>query len=65
MHLTCFWLKTSGPGYSNVDSAIRQINHYPVDTCKYWGNQLRSPLDRDLSSEQRYPPFEQLGPDIL
>ena len=45
------------------DSAIHRINHYPVD--KYWGNQLRSPLDRDLSSEQRYPPFEQLGPDIL
>ena len=30
-----------------VDSAIHQINHYPAD--EYYGNQLRYPLDRDLS----------------
>ena len=30
-----------------LDSAIHQINHYPAD--KYCGNQLRYPLDSDLS----------------
>ena len=30
-----------------LDSAIHRINHYPVDTGQ--GNQLRYPLDRDLS----------------
>ena len=33
-----------------LDSAIQQINHYPVFIYKYLGNQLRYPLDRDLSS---------------
>ena len=31
-----------------LDSAIQWINHYPAD--KYQGNQLRYPLDRDLST---------------
>ena len=44
-----------------LDSAIHWINHYPVN--KYQGNQLHYPLDRDLSAGQRYPPFEQLGPE--
>ena len=30
-----------------LDSAIHRINHYPAD--KYYGNQLRYPLDRFLS----------------
>ena len=30
-----------------LDSAIHRINHYPTD--KYYGNQLRHPLDSDLS----------------
>ena len=30
-----------------LDSAIHRINHYPVD--KYYGNQLRYPLDSDLT----------------
>ena len=30
-----------------VDNVIHRINHYPAD--KYYGNQLRYPLDRDLS----------------
>ena len=30
-----------------LDSAIHRINHYPAD--KYYGNQLRYPLDSDLS----------------
>ena len=32
-----------------VDSAINRINHCAVD--KYLENQLRYPLDRDLSAE--------------
>ena len=35
------------PVVQTLDSAIHRINHYPAD--KYYGNQLRDPLDRDLS----------------
>ena len=35
------------PVVQTLDSAIHRINHYPAD--KYYGNQLRYPLDRDLS----------------
>ena len=31
----------------NMDSAIHRINHYPLDKCLQ--NQLRYPVDRDLS----------------
>ena len=44
-----------------LDSAIHRINHYPVD--KYYGNQLRYPLNSDLSGGYRYPTFEQPMPD--
>ena len=49
-------------GYLNPAlNNLTQINHYPVDI--YQGNQLlHYPVDRDLSSGQCYPPFEQLGP---
>ena len=53
----------SGPSCSKggcTDNAIHQINHYPVD--KYQGNLLATQMVRDLSGEQRNPPFEQLGP---
>ena len=43
-----------------LDSAIHWKNHYLVD--KYLGNHY--PLDRDLSTGKRYPPFEQLGPEL-
>ena len=33
--------------FFSLDSAIHRINHYPVDKC--YGNQLRYPLDSDLS----------------
>ena len=36
-----------GPVVQTLDGAIHRINHYPVD--RYYGNQLRYPLDRDLS----------------
>ena len=35
------------PVVQTLDSAIHRINHYPAD--KYYGNQLRYPLDSDLS----------------
>ena len=46
-----------------MDSAIRRINHYPLDNsigfaCVY-------PFDSDLfGGYKRYPLFEQLGPDV-
>ena len=51
-----------------VDSAIQrlsnpgQVNHYPVDKCE--GNQLRFPVDSDLSGGESYLPFEQLWPAL-
>ena len=35
------------PVVQTLDSAIHRINHYPAD--KYYANQLRYPLDSDLS----------------
>ena len=35
------------PVVQTLDSAIQRINPNPVD--KYYGNQLRYPLDSDLS----------------
>ena len=40
--------KVQAPVVQTLDSAIHRINHYPAD--KYYGNQLRYPLDSDLSS---------------
>ena len=41
------------------DSSIHRINHCPAD--KYQESPLRYPVDRDFSSEEHYPPLEQLG----
>ena len=35
------------PVVQTLDSAIHRINHYPTDKCQ--GNQLRDPVDSDLS----------------
>ena len=35
------------PVVQTLDSTIHRINHYPAD--KYYGSQLRYPLDSDLS----------------
>ena len=35
------------PVVQTLDNAIHRISHYPAD--KYYGNQLRYPLDSDLS----------------
>ena len=50
------------PVVQTLDSAIQRINHYPAD--KYYGNQLRLPLDSDLSGGLRYPTFEQPRPGL-
>ena len=39
--------KLLAPVVQTLDRAIHRINPYPVD--KYYGNQLRCPLDSDLS----------------
>ena len=43
-----------------LDNAIHRINLYLVDSSIIFPN--TNPLDSDLSSGQRYPTFEQLGP---
>ena len=48
------------PVVQKVDSAIR-INRYPLDSVIGFPNTY--PVDCDLSDGQRYPAFEQLGPD--
>ena len=44
------------PVVQTLDSATHRISHYPAG--KYFGSQLRGPLDRDLSGGYCYPPFE-------
>ena len=41
-------VKLQAPVDRKLDSTIHRINLYPVD--KYLGNQLRYPVNRDLSS---------------
>ena len=47
IHLLNNW--DLAPVVQKLDSTIHWINHYPVN--KYYGNQLRYPVDRDLSGE--------------
>ena len=61
--------KVLGPGFflqapvvQTLDRAIHWINHYPLDNSIGFASVY--PLDSDLSGGQRYPPFEQLGPDV-
>ena len=49
------------PVVQTLDSAIQWINHYPLDNSIGFASVY--PLDTDLSGGQRYPSFEQLGPD--
>jgi len=51
------------PVVQTLDSAILWINHYPLDNSIGFASVY--PLDSDLSGGQRYPSFEQLGPDFL
>ena len=63
LHVLIIVNKGQVPVVQKLDSAIHRINLYPVD--KYQGNKLRYPLDKDLFGGQRYPAFEQLGPDLI
>ena len=49
------------PVVQTLDSAIHWINHYPLDNSIGFASVY--PLDSDLSGGQRYPSFEQLGPE--
>ena len=44
-----------------LDSAIHWINRYPLDNSIGFASVY--PPDSDLSGGQRYPSFEQLGPE--
>ena len=50
------------PVAQRLDSAIHWINHYPLDNSIGFASVY--PLDSDLSGGQRYPSFEQLGPEL-
>ena len=49
------------PVVQTLNSAIHRINHYPADSVIDFHTTY--PLDSDLSGGQRYPTFEQPGPD--
>ena len=51
------------PVVQTSDSAIDRINHYPADSVIDFRNTY--PLYSDLSGGQRYPTFEQPGPDVV
>ena len=43
-----------------INNTINRVNHHLADTVVFFFNNY--PLDSDLSSGERYPVFEQLGP---
>ena len=51
------------PVVQTLDSAIHWIKHYPLDNSIGFASVY--PPDSDLSGGQRYPSFEQLGPDFV
>ena len=56
-------LISQAPVVQMLDSAIHWINHYPPDNSIGFASFY--PLNSDLSGGQRYPSFEQLGPEIF
>ena len=51
------------PVVQMLDSTIHRINHYPADSVIIdFPNTY--PLDSDLAGGQRYPTFEQPGPEV-
>ena len=57
------WVVLLASVVRKLDSAIHWINYYPLDSAIGCHNTY--PLDSDLSGGQRYPAFEQPGPDWL
>ena len=51
------------PVVQTLDSAIHRIKIYLVDNALGFPNTY--PLDSDLSGGQRYPTFEQPGPEVF
>ena len=60
--MTSLFYINQNPVVQKVDSDIHRINLYPVISAIGLVN--TSPLERDLSYRQRYPSFEQRGPDL-
>ena len=56
-------MKYLTPVVQRLDNAIHRINHCPADSVVCFVNTY--PLDSDLSGGQRYPAFEQPGPEVL
>ena len=52
---------TNGIRHARATIAGRTVDKYQG----FGGNQLCYPLDGDLASGQRYPPIEQLGPEVF
>ena len=50
------------PVVQTSDSAVHRRNHYPVDSAIVFPDTY--PLDSDLSGGERYPTFEQPGPEL-
>ena len=50
------------PVVQKLDSAIHRINRYPAD--KYYENQIALPSGLWFTSEECYPPFDQLKPVV-
>ena len=46
-----------------TDNAIHRRDHYPVESVVCYINNTY-PLDSDLSGGERYPAFEQPGPEV-
>ena len=55
-----FWLNAIASVVGRLDNTIHWIKLYPVNKCLQ--NKPRYPLDSDISSGVRYPPFKQPGP---
>ena len=55
-------LMHQAPVVQTSDSAIHRINHYPADSVIDFRDTYLQ--DSDLSGGQRYPTFEQPGPDL-
>ena len=63
-YLPCGLIKRNqAPGVQKVESAIHQINRYPVDGAMGFPNTYLR--DDDLSNGLCYPTFEQPGPDVI
>ena len=59
--MPCHQDNNLAPVVQTSDRAIHRINHYPADSVIDFRSTY--PLDSNLSGGQRYPTFEQPGPE--